>query len=67
MKLGFVPDGRRIIDAVQEQVKSRKPDMLRSLCNSCVYGFFDFILPQECRACVVQQGIADIRRKGAGT
>jgi len=49
---------------VEQWIALKRLDMLRSLCNCCVFKVFDFILAPECRMCVIRKGIVCIANEG---
>jgi hypothetical protein len=67
MAVHFSLDTCGMTAEVEKSITSREPELLHSLCRSCVYGFFEYILPEECRTCSVGQGIKALpRRMGKG-
>jgi hypothetical protein len=45
---------------IEQWTACKKLDALLGLCNCCVYKAFDYILPVECRMCVIRKGILKI-------
>lgn len=60
MGLGFLPKRDNMCKEVELWTACKKVETLLGLCNCCVYKAFDYILPDECRMCVIRKGILRI-------
>ena len=60
MSLSFLPNRATMCKEIEQLIKSNKLDTLLSICECCVFNAYNFILTQECRACMVRKGIIRI-------
>ncbi len=60
MGIGFFPRIAGVRKQVDQWISRKQLDGLLGLCNCCMYRPFYFILPEECRMCIVREGIVSL-------